>query len=138
MGSNTRAKLTGLRRILALFTKTAPALYFKDNQAAFSYACEFTDCTLQSRSETVALIDDVTVCDGKPIFYIVRLPTDDGGRLVIADSAREAAIYSKGDLVSYWWSGSNDERGRPIGLVAKRLSPVLDAKRGWQIAEAAL
>lgn len=120
----------------------SPPLFFKDNPAAFEYACKFLQCHLTEGSFLPALVLDskelfgtetaVKIqADGNQL-AMLRVASDDGGFLVAATTANpKGPRLQPGQLVA--WTAmkyvpaiakdANDKRFGWVGLIVGTLKP---------------
>lgn len=80
------------------------------------------------------MLDVTGLPDEAPDFYIIKVASEDGGVDIVAEPADPSDVFTAGELVSFWYSGSSDIRGAPKGLIAARLLPEFDTELGWKKA----
>lgn len=115
------------------------ALHFKDNQAAFLYACEYLINERNGGGMIVAMVEQTL--DHLPEFSpahpdnhgrqtaMVKVAGKSGGTLEIAACVRaNETKIRKGDLVAWQLHGGH-------GIILGLLDPVYDLKRGWKVRE---
>lgn len=122
-------------------------LPFKDNQAAFEYACAFLICTVGAGAMLPALVSDgrslgvrepVRSNEDGTQTAVLKVASRDGGFLVVAQTIGSGPQLLPGDFVA-WQAGvhsrelgeaSPDERFGWIGLILGKLRPEW-AGGGW-------
>ncbi|WP_395490889.1 hypothetical protein ACG1VR_10540 [Cedecea davisae] len=121
-------------------------LSFKDNQSAFDYACQFMDSKIQMDKPMLAIVEPGPTGE-QPIQMdsgrqrtILRVCSDDGGFMVVADSAYDKGPRLRiGDLVAWLpvdyaaeLKGQvDDPRFAIMGFIVGTLHPVLSGE-GWK------
>lgn len=130
-------------------------LHFKDNHAAFEYACTYLQSELVAKAILPALVEDATsllsadesvvvMPDGAQMLAL-RVCSGDGGFLVLAGVLSANGPRLKvGDLVA-WQAGKvierespdlqKDQRSKWIGIALAKLKPEYTPGRGWAIEE---
>lgn len=116
-------------------------LPFKDNAAAFEYACTYLSCPLHEGSMLPALVQDgatlfgtadsvATMPDGTQT-AVVKIASSDGGFLAVARTTGSGPTLEPGDLVA-WLAGKHsakvaneapDKRFGWVGLILGVLQP---------------
>ena len=136
----------------ALLESSTIPLFFKDTQAAFTYACDYLQIDLKEGAVLPALVLDAAAAlgGGAPVRHqpdgiqiaMLRVCAKDGGYMVIASSvSANGPVLQPGDLVA--WQASTpvdalatqfpDPRSTWSGLILARLLPEYTVGRGWAI-----
>lgn len=131
-----------------------PPLYFKDNTAAFKYACDFLLSEMRTGAYLPALVQDASELlgsgnsvnrqpDGNQT-ALLTVSSKDGGFTVAASTAGTKGPQLKpGDLV-VWLAGEpiahlqgkyQDPRMTWGGLIIAKLRPEYTEGRGWAIEQ---
>lgn len=121
-------------------------LMFKDNQSAFDYACQYLDTKISADKPMLAIVEPgpsgrqpIQLESGRQR-TVLRVCSDDGGFMVIADSAYDKGPRLKiGDLVAWLpfdyaeevKGKVEDPRSAMVGFILGTLEPVLTAT-GWK------
>jgi hypothetical protein len=147
-------KLKGLFRAHTGSVASVP-LYFKNNVAAFDYACQYLSLDLESEAILPALVIDAATALGADQSVILmedgtqmlalRVCSRDGGFLVLARSiTAKGPRLRLGDLVA-WQAGAplkrempelnKDPRSHWAGAVLMKLKPQYVSDKGWAIDE---
>ncbi len=127
-------------------------MIFKDNAAAFEYACKFLDCKVAKGVVLPAIVQDgrslfnlassVAMQPDKTQTAVVKVASGDGGFLVVARTVGPGPALKPGDLVA-WLAGAHkpalaaaaeDKRFGWVGLLVGKLRPEWD-KGSWVGAE---
>ena len=122
-------------------------LIFKDNNAAFDYACKYIDCTLKEDATLLAIVLDskeeyrtkqsVKTQDDGSQLAMIKVASDDGGFNVPANTAgTKGAVLKPGDLVAWQAMQYMPELGNTVedsrfgwvGLILGTLKPELNNK----------
>jgi hypothetical protein len=119
-----------------------PPLFFKDNQSAFEYSCEYLDCSVAENrclpalvldakglfgTATAVLIND----DGSQAALLAVASSDFGFRVMATTIGSKGPILEPGQLVAWRASvyapklakASNDKRFGWVGLIEGTLKP---------------
>ncbi|WP_186239518.1 hypothetical protein [Burkholderia gladioli] len=105
-------------------------LRFKDNEAAFSYACEYIDCTLHENAYVPALVTGSgTAANGQQIIEL-KIASQNGGFDWLAMPRDPLRNFFPGDLVIMVVGQTTPVL---IGLIMDTIYPELDPVRGWKI-----
>lgn len=119
--------------------KEPTPLVFKDNLAAFDYACRHLDNRILLEAVLPALVEETGKSgeEGERCFRL-RLADSGGGRDIWACTLKEATDHPEvGDLVGFKVVKIAPDLPADmavIGYIAVKLEPVLVGKRGWRIA----
>lgn len=141
-----------MKRIININPKKQPQvkrlddLIFKDNQSAFDYACKYLDTKISMDKPMLAIVEPgpsgqqpIKMESGRQR-AILKVCSDDGGFMVVADSAYDKGPRLRvGDLVA--WLPVDyavelkdqvyDPRFAIIGFIVGTLHPVLSGE-GWK------
>lgn len=108
------------------------ALYFKDNESAFAYACKYMDCGLTVGSFIPALVKSIKRAGDGSEEYEVLVASDAGGFLQTTYTSDDSMKLSVGDLVAFWVGATAP---RLLGFVPRKLAPEYSAANGgWKAA----
>lgn len=121
-------------------------LIFKDNISAFKYACQYLDTNLSANKAMPAIIipgpggEQPFLLDSGRQRAMLKVCSDDGGFIVVADSAYDKGpILKIGDLVAWMpvdyaeeiKDKVEDPRFALIGFIIGTLQPIL-GNEGWK------
>ena len=143
-----------LKKVLAPASPTSAPLFFKDNAAAFEYACSVLSNELKSGAFLPALVHDGSAFlvggaavqrqpDGSQV-AILTVSSSDGGFLVLASSAgksgptlkpNDLVIWQAGELITTFEPRVKDPRSAWGGLILAKLLPEYTQGRGWAVME---
>ena len=123
-------------------------LPFKSAEAAFEHACKYMENTLDVGSVLPALVIDAAEMFGVPFavkqnddgtqLATIKVASDDGGFIAIADTLGKGPVLQVGDFVA-WHAGtfnkelanaSEDKRTGWVGFIVGTLEPTWE-NEGW-------
>lgn len=131
-----------------------PPLYFKDNNAAFKFACEFLLTKIEAGAYLPALVQDASEvlgtgnavkkqADGNQTALLTVSASDGGFTVAAATAGPRGPDLKPGDLV-IWLAGEpiahlqgkyEDQRMTWGGLIIAKLQPEYTQGRGWAIEQ---
>ena len=143
-----------LKKVLAPASPTSAPLFFKDNAAAFDYACSALSNELKAGVFLPALVRDGAAFlaggaavqrqpDGSQV-AILTVASSEGGFLVLASSAgksgptlkpNDLVVWQAGELVTTFEPTVKDPRSAWGGLILAKLLPEYTQGRGWAVME---
>ena len=112
------------------------ALFFKSNEAAFEYACQYCNSDLVTDNVLVALVEQAGPDKNGNVSALLKFASAEGGRTTFCPVADSVPSLQPGDLVAFKIfdvaPGVKSVFGIQGAVVAK-LEPEL-ADKGWKIA----
>lgn len=117
--------------------KSIPKLYFKDNQAAFAYACENLSGNLAHKMAYVGIVDGAEIKDGTQQ-CVLRIAVNGGENYVFGFSNSNKVKLSKGNLV-LWGLMDHVKFESNVNIIAAgailaTISPIHDVTTGkWDL-----
>ena len=129
-------------------------LYFKDNEAAFRYACDFLSTELNPGAYLPALVQDASEVLGSGTAVkkqkdgnqtaLLTVSAKDGGFTVAAATAGpngpglmpgDLVVWLVGEQISHLQGKYDDPRMTWGGLIVAKINPEYTAGRGWAIEQ---
>lgn len=114
-------------------------LTFKDNKAAFQYACDFLDCKGQDNKVLPALVTKIAQTkDGLQACALLLASRSGGDEVLYCTTLNETVPpLTEGDLVAYHlikYKRLSLLRGH-LGFVIAKLEPQYEVNRGWRVTK---